>query len=67
MNPSQIRNLILVAIAVVLIVGSRTIANLVIEYQWWQEMQQLSTWYTMLLYKVLPVAIASVLAWLALL
>ena len=67
MNPSQIRNLILVAIAVILIAGSRTIANLVIEYQWWQEMQQLSTWYTMLLYEVLPTAIASVLAWLVLL
>ena len=67
MNPSQIRNFILVAIAVILIAGSRTVANLVIEYQWWQEMQQLSTWYTMLLYEVLPAAIASVLAWLALL
>jgi len=67
MQPSQIRNIILVAVALMLLAGSRTIAELVIEYQWWAELGQITTWYSMLLYEVLPVVIGSVVAWLALL
>jgi hypothetical protein len=67
MQPSQIRLLILVAVAFLLLSGSRTIAGLVIEYQWWQELRQLQTWYSMLAYQVLPAAVGSLLAWLMLL
>ncbi len=67
MQPSQIRLIILIALVLVLLSGSRTIADLIIEYQWWQELGQVQTWYSMLLYQVLPSAIASLLAWVALL
>ncbi|MDA1315316.1 MAG: UPF0182 family protein [Acidobacteria bacterium] len=67
MKSSQIRNIILVALALMLLAGSRTIAELVIEYQWWAELGQVTTWYSMLLYEVLPAAIASLVAWLTLL
>ena len=35
--PTQLRNLILLAALFLLFTGSRTIANFVIEYQWWKE------------------------------
>jgi hypothetical protein len=67
MQPSQIRNIVLVALALVLLAGSRTFADLIIEYQWWSEMEQVRTWYSMLLYQILPAAIGSIIAWLTLL
>lgn len=63
----QIRNAVLIVFALVLLLGSRAIANFVIEYQWWQEMGQLATWFSMLLYEILPATAASLLAWAALL
>jgi len=48
----------LVALAVVaflLLVGSRYLAGTWIDYQWWQEMHQLDTWFNQLLYGTLPV------------
>ncbi len=67
MQPSQIRLLVLLALLLFLLTGSRTIADLIIEYQWWQELGQVQTWYSMLLYQVMPAAIASLLAWVSLL
>ncbi len=67
MQPSQIRNIVLVALALILLAGSRTFADLVIEYQWWNEMEQVTTWYSMLLYQILPAVIGSIIAWLTLL
>ena len=66
MQPSQIRILIVVATVLVLLASARTISELVIEYHWWQELQQISTWYTMLLYRILPATVASIAAWLVL-
>ena len=67
MQPSQIRNILLVAAVLILLAGSRTFAELTIEYHWWSELGQVTTWYTMLLYQILPAAIGSIIAWLALL
>jgi len=67
MQPSQIRNIILIASVLIVLAGSRAFAELVIDYQWWQEVNQLSTWYNMLLYQVLPAVVGSTIAWLTLL
>ena len=66
MKPSQIRNIVLLALAFLLLAGSRTIANFVVEYQWWQELGQTETWFSMLLYQFFPAVVASVTAWLVL-
>ena len=66
MQPSQVRLAILIALLFILLSGSRTVADLIIEYQWWNEVEQIQTWYSMLLYQVLPATIASLVAWLAL-
>ncbi len=63
MNPSQIRTIIFVAIVLALLLASRTAADFAIQYQWWQELGQVQTWITMLLYRVFPVTIASLLCW----
>ena len=67
MKPSQIRIIIIAAAVLVVLASSRTISELVIQYQWWQEMGQLPTWYSMLMYQILPATLASIVAWLALL
>ena len=63
MKPSQIRNIVLIALAVLLLAGSRTFANFVIEYQWWRELGQTQTWVSLLIYQILPAVAASVIAW----
>ena len=63
MNPTQIRTIIFVAIVLALLLASRTGAQFAIEYQWWQELGQVQTWITMLLYRIFPVTIASLLCW----
>jgi uncharacterized protein len=63
MEPRQIRNIVLVALAFLLIAGSRTIADFVIEYSWWKEVGQVSTWVSMLLYQILPATLAALLGW----
>jgi hypothetical protein len=67
MKPSQIRNVILLALAFLLLAGSRTIANFVIDYQWWQELGQTETWFSMLIYQILPAVAASLIAWVVML
>ncbi len=65
----QSKLLFLVAFLFVLLIAGRSIASYVIEYQWWKEMEQVPTWFSMLLYGTAPVAaaalIAAVLFWLA--
>jgi uncharacterized membrane protein (UPF0182 family) len=67
MNRSQIRNIILLALVLALLASSRAIASLTIEYNWWSALGQFETWLRMLLYKVLPAAAVSLIAWLTLL
>ena len=63
MEPRQIRNIVIAVLLFVLLLGSRTIAKLLIEYQWWREMGQTATWFRMLSFQVVPSLIASVIAW----
>jgi len=64
MEARQIRNIVLVALAFILIAGSRTIADYVIEYQWWNEVGQVDTWLKMLVYEIAPAIGAALIAWL---
>src|SRR5919197_6008574 len=45
-----------------LFLGGRFIATYIIEYQWWKELNQVTTWIDMLSYGVAPVVAASFLA-----
>lgn len=51
----------LVAILVVLLLTARAIATFIIDYQWWKEMGQVSTWLDMIAYNFVPVVAAAVL------
>src|SRR5713226_5791333 len=62
----QIRNLILIAILLVLIAGSSKIAGFVIEYNWWKEAGQVETWMSMLFYQIAPAAIGALLVFIVL-
>ncbi len=54
----------------VLLAGSRYLAGVWIDYQWWQEMHQLDTWFNQILYGTVPVllvfAALCILFWTAL-
>ncbi len=52
----------LLLLLIVLLISARTIAWFFIELQWWKELGQLSTWVSMLAYRVAPVIAASLLA-----
>lgn len=43
----------------------RWFASYAIDYEWWKEMGQLHTWFSMLAYSVVPVAIAAVIGFVA--
>src|SRR5580692_9745118 len=67
MRPSQIRNL--VGMAVLLLIAIRvvtTAANFIIEYHWWREVGQASTWISMLWYSIAPAAAGAVMAFIVL-
>lgn len=67
MPPRQLRFL-LVALVLVLLLGSaRGIADFAIEYLWWSEVEQVPTWFSILLYKIIPTVLGTLLAWAALL
>src|SRR5580704_5689220 len=67
MRPSQIRNLIVSAVLVIIVVwASTTAADFVIEYNWWKEIGQVNTWLGMLWYSVAPAAAGSLAAFIAL-
>jgi uncharacterized protein len=58
--------LVIFLVALVLMVGARTAASYVIDYQWWKELGQLPTWFSMLLYGVAPMVMATVVAFVVL-
>ncbi|MBC7927014.1 MAG: UPF0182 family protein [Bryobacteraceae bacterium] len=58
--------ILLVFVLLALVFGARSLAGLVIEYQWWKELGQLSTWQNMLLYSALPVALATLVTFVVL-
>ena len=61
-KPAQSRRgcAFLVGVSLLLLFGARSIAGYLIEYQWWKELGQLETWFSILAYGVVPVAIATV-------
>src|ERR1700688_3262219 len=63
MPPSQIRDLIVLAVLAILAVwASSTAADFVIEYNWWKEIGQVNTWVGMLWYSIAPAAAGSLVA-----
>jgi hypothetical protein len=68
MRPSKAYKLIGLAVALLVIVGWAipTAADLVIEYNWWKEIGQVSTWIGMLWYSTAPVAVGALVAFLGL-
>ena len=67
MRPTQIRNLIVLAVLVGLSLWAITIAsNFIIDYNWWKEVGQVGTWVSMLWYSVAPIGTGIVVAFIAL-
>ncbi len=54
---------LLIAALFVLLAGARFISGYVIEYQWWKELDQVPTWLDMLVYSILPLSAATLIAW----
>lgn len=57
---------ILIAVLLVILFGGRSLAQLVLEFEWWKELGQIPTWQGIIAYSFLPVAIAAVLAFIVL-
>ena len=53
--------IVLGVIAVVFLIFLRILAGYTIDFQWWKEMGQLRTWFSMLAYTVIPAAIATII------
>src|SRR5277367_6040025 len=67
MRPSQIRNLIVFVVSLIFLGWIiTTAADFIIEYNWWNEVGQASTWISMLWYSIAPAAAGSVVAFIAL-
>jgi len=66
MRPSQIRIFILVIVALAFLAWAvPTLANFIIEYNWWKEVGQVDTWVSMLWYSIAPTAVGALLAFIA--
>ena len=60
--------MLLLAVAIVIVLASaRGIADFTIQYLWWDEVGQIPTWLSILLYKIVPMLVASLCAWAVLL
>ena len=67
MRPSQIRNLIILGVVVIAALWAiSTGADYLIEYNWWKEVGQVSTWVGMLWYSIAPAAAGALVAFFAL-
>lgn len=58
---------LIIAIALVMLFAARSVARFVIDYQWWRELGQTETWYSILFYQFAPAIGAALLAFLVLL
>jgi uncharacterized membrane protein (UPF0182 family) len=56
----------IIAAVIAVLLGARTIASTVIEYQWWKEVGQVDVWMNLIGYGVAPVVVASLIAFAAL-
>ncbi len=52
----------LIALAIVILFGARSLASFSIELQWWKELGQLDTWFAMLAYGFAPMLAATLFA-----
>jgi len=67
MRPSRIRVLILILVSLAFLGWAiPTAANFSIEYNWWKEVAQVDTWFSMLWYSIAPGAVGALLAFIAL-
>lgn len=55
------RFLLIILVLLALLLGARSIASLIVEYAWWNELGQLATWQSILLYSFAPVVLAAVI------
>ncbi len=56
-----------ILLLVVLLIGTRWAASLLIDYSWWKELGQVRTWIDLYAYSTIPVAGATLLTWIVLL
>src|SRR6202140_5386606 len=59
---SRVTRITLIVLALLLLLGARSIASYAIEIQWWKELGQFQTWVNMLTYSLAPLAAATLLA-----
>src|SRR5271169_1363741 len=52
----------ILVLLLLILFGARSVASYTIEIEWWKELGQLSTWWSMLYYGFAPVAAATLLA-----
>jgi len=52
---------------VVVVIGVNWGASILIDYSWWKELGQVNTWIDLYAYSTLPIAAATLIAWIALL
>ena len=52
----------IIGLLIAVLIAGRSIAGLVIEYEWWKEMGQVSTWESILLFSFVPQALAGLIA-----
>src|SRR5215471_6841115 len=46
----------------IILIGARSFASYLIEFEWWKEMGQTATWFAMLTYQLAPLAAGTLLA-----
>src|SRR5512134_821085 len=62
-KPGRVRRSLL-GLAIVMglmLLGAPIVASYAIEFQWWREMKQVPTWIDIMVYTLLPVAVATLL------
>jgi uncharacterized membrane protein (UPF0182 family) len=54
-------------LVLVLLIGTRWAASILIDYSWWKELGQVGTWIDLYAYSTLPIAGATIVTWIVLL
>ena len=56
----------IIGVLIAILIAGRSIAEFIIEYEWWKEMGQVSTWKSIILYSFVPQTVAALLAFVVL-
>ena len=56
----------IIGVLIAILIAGRSIAEFIIEYEWWKEMGQVSTWESIILYSFVPQTVAALLAFVVL-